>query len=352
MTVRVGFLGAGLIATYHSKSLRRSGAPVTWAGVYDPDPARAAEFAARSGATVCPSEEAVLDQCDAVYICTWTSEHPRLVSAACDRGLAVFCEKPLGVDLPAAGALAATVRAAGVCNQVGLVLRRSPAFSLLRSMVRSPESGQVMAVVFRDDQYIPVQGGYASSWRGEVAKAGAGTLLEHSIHDIDMIEWVAGPLASVSGRVGRFHDLPGIEDVANASLGFAGGATGSLTSVWHDVLGRPSLRRVEVFCERAWFALEQDWYGPLEWIRADGSSGTLAGADLEKAAQAAVPGLGNPDGAFIQALLEGRPATPDVDDALRAHVIVDAIYRSAAQGGVPVDVAGPAGGAGAPGGSA
>lgn len=47
--VRVGFLGAGLIATYHSKSLRGSGAPVVRAGVYDPDRERADAFAAASG---------------------------------------------------------------------------------------------------------------------------------------------------------------------------------------------------------------------------------------------------------------------------------------------------------------
>src|SRR5688572_23355250 len=103
--VRVGFLGAGLIATYHSKSLRQSGADVTWAGVYDPDRDRAERFAAAAGATVCPSEDDVLDGCDAVYVCTWTSEHRRLVEAAADRGLPVFCEKPLATTLDDARAM-------------------------------------------------------------------------------------------------------------------------------------------------------------------------------------------------------------------------------------------------------
>ena len=89
-TVRVGFLGAGLIATFHSKMLRRSGEPFERAGVYDPDPARAEQFAIASGSRVCATEEEVLDTCDAVYICTWTSEHPRLVDAAAERGLAIF----------------------------------------------------------------------------------------------------------------------------------------------------------------------------------------------------------------------------------------------------------------------
>ena len=142
----------------------------------------------------------MLDACDAVYICTWTAEHARLVEAACARGLAVFCEKPLAFDARGAEAMAATVERAGVVNQVGLVLRRSPAFFLLRALVRDPDAGRVMSVAFRDDQYIPVQGMYASTWRGDRALAGAGTMLEHAIHDVDLIEHCIGPVASVSAR--------------------------------------------------------------------------------------------------------------------------------------------------------
>src|SRR3954471_2381628 len=93
--LRIGFLGAGLIATYHSKSLRRSGAPVQRAGVYDPDIQRAKAFAEASAHTVMHSEDEVLDTCDAVYVCTWTSEHARQIEKAVARRLAIFCEKPL-----------------------------------------------------------------------------------------------------------------------------------------------------------------------------------------------------------------------------------------------------------------
>src|SRR3954454_18316211 len=98
MTVRIGFLGAGLIATYHSKMLRSSGEDITWSGVYDPDPDRAEAFAAATGARVCAAERDVIEASDAVYICTWPAEHRRLLELALDGGVAVFCEKPLAVD--------------------------------------------------------------------------------------------------------------------------------------------------------------------------------------------------------------------------------------------------------------
>ena len=156
--MRVGFLGAGLIATFHSKMLRRSGVEVERAGVYDPERSGRPGSRPRAARSCCASEDEVLDGCDAVYVCTWTSEHPRLVAAAVERGLAVFCEKPLADHLAAAEAMAAAVAGSGVTNQVGLVLRRSPAFVWARHLVEAPDAGRVMAVVFRDDQYIPVQG--------------------------------------------------------------------------------------------------------------------------------------------------------------------------------------------------
>jgi predicted dehydrogenase len=338
MTVRVGFLGAGLIATYHSKSLHISDADVAWAGVFDPDGDRADDFARASGATVCASEEQVLAGCDAVYVCTWTSEHPRLVAAAAERGLAVFCEKPLAIDLEAVRSMADTVERAGVVNQVGLVLRHSPAFGLLKAIAADPSSGRPMSVVFRDDQFIPVQGSYRSTWRGDVTKAGAGTLLEHSIHDLDMLEHVLGPVAEVSARTAGFHDIPGIEDVATLALRFESGAIGTLTSIWHDVLERPSLRRVELFCERAYAVLEGDWFGPVEWTTTGSAPTKLDHADLTAEAEQRGAALGNPDELFIEAVVKGGAAWPSFKDALRAHVLADAAYRSAASGGGPVAV--------------
>lgn len=343
--LRIGFLGAGLIATYHSKSLRRSGAEqacgVVRAGVYDPDTDRAEAFAAASGHRVAASEEEVLDTSDAVYVCTWTSEHPRLVAAAADRGLAVFCEKPLATTLADAVAMAEVVTARGLVNQVGLVLRRSPAYLWARHLLDDPAAGRVMSVVFRDDQFIPIQGHYGSTWRADRHRAGAGTLLEHSIHDVDMLRFLVGEVRSVSAVTANFHGYDGIEDVATATLMFAGGATGTLSSIWHDNLARPSLRRVEVFCERRHVVIEgSDWFGPVSWTDADGTSGELAGDALEQAVAPLLDGSTNPDGEFVRAVRDGRPAWPDLATAVEAHRIVDAMYRSAAAAGSGVVVGG------------
>jgi predicted dehydrogenase len=283
---------------------------------------------------MCASEDEVIASADAVYVCTWSSEHKRLVGKVIAAGKAVFCEKPLAPTLAEAEQLVSEVNASGVINQVGLVLRHAPSYLLARELIAEKKSGRVMNVVFRDDQFIPIQSYYASDWRKDASKAGAGTLLEHSIHDVDMLRFLVGDIARVSANTANFHGHDGIEDVANATIAFAGGAIGTLTSVWHDNLARPSLRRVEVFCERRHIVIEgDDWYGPVSWTDSDGATGSLEGEALEAAALPLLDGSMNPDGEFVRAVVEGRPAHPDFATAVEAHRVVDAMYRSAAAGG-------------------
>ena len=336
--VRVGFHGAGFISRFHVASLAASPIPHEIVAVHDPDAGRAAAFAAEHGATVV-DERRLPGSVDAVYVTTWTSEHPRLVEQAAAAGVAVFCEKPLAVDAPTAERMVAAVEGAGVVNQVGLVLRFLPSFRWVRHLLADERAGRVLAVVFRDDQYIPDQGIYGSTWRVDAARAGRGTLLEHSIHDVDILQWLLGPVTAVSATAREVHGHPGIDDVVVARLDFAAGAAASLTSVWHDVLERPSLRRVEVLCERLFVALEGDFTGPVRWQYTGEGEQVLEGEGLA----AAVAGAGdtatlNPATAFLAAVRDGIPAHPSLAEALPAHRIVDALYASAAGAGAVVRV--------------
>jgi predicted dehydrogenase len=201
-----------------------------------------------------------------------------------------------------------------------------------------------MAVVFRDDQYLPNQGQYASEWRADVTIAGGGTLLEHSIHDLDVLRWLLGDVTSVSARTANFAGHPGIEDLAVATLEFESGAVATLTSAWHQILSRPSTRSLEVICERGIASVPVDEYvGPLHLV-ADGGN-DIRRVDppqwvrdlpieepwLRYAGTYAPQALG-----FLTALAEGRTPEPGLDVAVAAHGLADAVYRSAALDGTPV----------------
>ncbi len=338
-TVRVGFVGCGLIARSHARGLATVDG-VEIGPVHDSDPERAAAFAASVDPAAHPVADAatVIAEADAVYVCTWTSAHPPVVLAVAEAGKPVFCEKPLAVDQAGVDAMTAAVAEAGITNQVGLVLRHSPAFRRLRQLTAESVAGPLMSIVFRDDQYLPTQGMYGSTWRGDRTKAGAGTLLEHSIHDLDLLRWLLGPIETITAHTAAHHGLDGIEDQATVLLRATSGATATLTSIWHDVLSRPSQRRVEAFCQERVVTLAGDWSGPVTSEAPDGGLTEYQGERLAAAA-AAVDGLGvNPDADFIHAIRRGSAAYPDFALAAEAHRLADAAYRSAAEGGLTLAV--------------
>jgi predicted dehydrogenase len=333
--IRLGFYGTGFIARMHTLSFAACPVEHAVTAVHDPDTTRAKDFAARFGAAVV-GEDALLDLVDAVYVTTWTSEHPRLVEKAAARGKAIFCEKPLAVNAELAERMVAVVEKAGVPNQVGLVLRFLSPFRFAKHLLADPRAGRVMSVVFRDDQYLPIQGQYGSDWRRDPARAGRGALLEHSIHDLDILHWLLGPVRSLSAVVREVHGLPRIEDVAVARLDFASGAVASLSSVWHDVLERPSNRRVEIFCERLFFAIEGDLVGPVRFQFTGEPEQCLEGKALRAALRAKGDDVENPANAFLAAVRDGTRADPEFAAALPAHRLADAVYASADAGGALV----------------
>jgi predicted dehydrogenase len=202
----------------------------------------------------------------------------------------------------------------------------------------------------RDDQYFPTQGQYGSDWRADVARAGGGTLLEHSIHDVDVLAWVLGEPTSARAETANRFGHAGIDDVAVVTLGFDDGAHATLLSVWHQVLSRSSSRRLEVFCEEAFLWADNDYLGPLHVETSAGPAVVAAELpawagklDVPTEHLASVTQYAEPTIAFLGALAAGGANAvgwPDATTALSAHRIVDAAYRSAAANGTSTRVRG------------
>ena len=353
MTVNVGIIGCGWIGGVHSRALRaliRAGVvDAEVVAACDVDADRAGAFAQVHGAAVASSDPGdVIAAADAVWICTPTSTHRALVEQAVAAGRAIYCEKPLAPTMTDVLAMAELVNAAGVPNQVGLVMRSEAPIATLQRLANGDSAlGRPMAAVFRDDQYFPIQGRYASQWRSDVSVAGGGTLIEHSIHDLDVLAWVLGDVTEVMCRTSNYAGHPGIEDVAVVTLIHESGATSSLVSVWHQVMTRPSIRRIEVFCERALLWLDDDGMGPVHVEQSTGSQqveartgeGLIGGLSLPDEYREGLAPYVVADRDFIDAVAAGRPPAPGFEVALAAHRVADAAYRSAALGGMPTTVA-------------
>jgi predicted dehydrogenase len=353
--LRIAIIGCGFVGGIHSMvlwGLRRAGC--TDAAVVaccDTDLERARLFAMFHGASLATTDPTdAMAAVDVVWICTPTFSHRALMDLACSVRLPVYCEKPLAPTLSEAEQLVAAAADARIPVQVGLVLRHSTVISGVRRRVRSGELGRLMAVVFRDDQYFPIQGQYGSSWRADVSMAGGGTLIEHSIHDLDVLAWIAGPVSSVSANTANFAGHEGVEDVAAVTLIHQSGATSTLVSVWHSVLSRPSTRRIEVFCERGMLWTDDEAAGPL-YLQTDagvievalepGAEGADSSADDGVLKVLGLPGefkaglslYVRSDLAFLDSVMASRDPSPGLEPALVAHRLVDLAYRSARAGG-------------------
>lgn len=352
MTIGIGFIGCGFIANVHAGALtalaQQGHVDVRLVACCDLDAGRAAAFAATYGFGHHTTDAAALvarDDVDAVYVCTPTVSHAALVELVATSAKALFCEKPLAFDAATAAHMAETVAHAGIVARVGLVLRYSPTMREVRRLTSA--SAGMMATVLRDDQFIPIRGHYGSTWRADAAQAGAGAVLEHSIHDADILGWICGDIESVAALTRNVAGHEGIEDTAVATLGFSGGGVGSLVSVWHDVDSRPSTRRLEVICRDTWIGTDSDVYGP---VTAQTTDATVA-IDAEDSARRTCDDLGAPpdlaragavwmleDWAFCRTVGGDAVEGPTFADAVAAHRVVDAVYASAEHGGVPVKI--------------
>jgi predicted dehydrogenase len=337
-SVVVGFVGAGFIARTHAKLLgdvRQS----RLGYVFDRDATRMERFARDFGTQVCSSQDELIAKSDVIYVCTWTAQHLETVKAAAFAKKPVFCEKPLSTNLTDAIAMVNAVEEAKITNQVGLVLRFSPAFYMVRQLISDATVGRLLTFTFRSDQYLPVDRGYQSRWRVDPAQAGSGVLMEHSIHDIDMIDYLAGPITSVSCTTETRHGIEGIEDIAVAQFRLASGVIANLVTVWHDIDERAEARRVELISDRQWCVLDGSYhFGPVSWQRVGVAAQSLAHTELLSTAMSTGLRTDNEDASFIEAVLNERPASPGFRIGLRAHVILDGAYRSASMDGALIDI--------------
>lgn len=344
--IEIGLVGCGFIGAVHSFALQglvdADAVDARVTRVCDRDPDRARSFAEHHDAEVAGGVEALAEAVDAVWVCLPTGDHLEAVERSTAAGAAVFCEKPLGRDLAEARRVAEHLTR--VPSRVGLVLRSAPVFRALADELAAGRHGRPMAAVFRDDQWFPLGGMYGSDWRSDASVAGAGTLLEHSIHDLDLLRWLLGDPTAVSATIANFAGHEGVEDLASVQLAFEGGASAALVSVWHRVASRSSTRRLEVFCEDALLWLDDDNMGPLHVETSEGVErraaelpGWTARFGLPDEFVKPLALYATQDKEFLDDLAAGRdPAGPGVGDALAAHRLVDAAYRSAAAGGSPV----------------
>lgn len=288
------------------------------------------------------------DDIDVIYVCTPTNRHSDIVKAAAKEGKDIFCEKPLAHSAPQARDLMGFVNGRNIKNGVGLVLRYDQLILYAKRLIETEDLGTPMLAHIRDDQHFPVDYIYYSQWRGDKSIAGGGTLIEHSIHDLDLLLWLLGDVANVFSRVNFFSERE-VEDHASVTLTHANGAVSTLDSIWHCV-DRPNERLIEIFFQEGYIAIDlgsgkrflkyhMKGENPFT-VSVDDANDVLLeelgleSEDLNKEKMRAITTVG-PERysalsyAFLKSVQTDEDTTPSFIDAVKAHRLVDAAYKSA-----------------------
>jgi predicted dehydrogenase len=288
------------------------------------------------------------EKVDFVYVCTPTSKHIDIVKAAAKAHKDVFCEKPLAHSCPQARELLAVAKSEDIKAGVGLVLRFDPFLLYAKKLIETKDFGRPMQASIRDDQRFPVDYGFYTQWRGDKSIAGGGTLIEHSIHDIDLLRWYFGDITSVYAKIGFFSERE-VEDQASLLMTHKDGAVSTLVSIWHQI-DRLNERSIEFFFEKGFITIrlekENRW---LEYhlqnelpVRIDVHEANMAlleslGVHSKNIAPEALDALTTvgterfpaQSYSFIKAVQADEDPSPDFLDAIAAHNVVDAAYESA-----------------------
>ena len=208
-TLRIGVIGVGRIGRMHAELLSRQvpGAAVT--RLHDAYEPNLREVSDRLGIAATSDLDELLGagDVDAVAICTSTDTHADLIVAAARAGKAIFCEKPVSLDLADVDRALAAVQEAGVPFQIGFNRRFDPAHAAVAAAVASGEVGepQLARISSRDPEPPPLA----------YVRVSGGIFLDMTIHDFDMARYVTGSeVVEVYAR-GAVRIDPGFEEAGD-----------------------------------------------------------------------------------------------------------------------------------------
>jgi myo-inositol 2-dehydrogenase / D-chiro-inositol 1-dehydrogenase len=317
-TVGIGMIGVGRIGRIHADLLARQVPGATLAAVHDADPAATEGVAARSFAAV---DELLADSgVDAVAICSSTETHADLIVAAARAGKAIFCEKPISLELAEVDRALQAVAAAGVPFQIGFNRRFDPAHQSVRDAVAAGTIGEphLVRISSRDPSPPPLA----------YVRTSGGIFLDMMIHDFDMARYVTGSevvevYARGSLRIEPGFAAAGDVDTALVTLVHEDGCLTAIDNSRQAVYGFD--QRVEVFGSGGMAASDNPLAHSGVVRTAEGTrAATLPYFFLERY----VPSYVRQWEAFVAALSEHRAPPVSAADARASLVIGLAAWRS------------------------
>jgi len=331
--MNVGMIGTGAISNMHARAYRNIGFRLRVCTDINEEAGR--RFAEQHGAEFVPTYLEVCrhPQVDYVDVCTFPDFRLAPIEICAETKKHVQVQKPIATNLETARRMIDTARRAGILLGVVSQHRFDDASLFLARAFAAGRLGKLLQCDcyvkwYRSPAYYarPIKG----SWRTE----GGGALINQAIHQVDILRWLAGPVAEVFGmwQLGARHKIES-EDVVNAVLRYASGATGVIqasTAFWPGYTERTEFHGAKGTAvisgdKLTVWDVEDDSGEP-----APVSQPALSGSS-DPMAIPLVP-LERQFRDFGEAVAQGRQPLVSGVEGYQALEVVDAVYRSCRTG--------------------
>ncbi len=335
---KIGIIGMGAIGELHSKCiLEMEEAELT--AIQCRTESKGEELSKIMNVNYYPDYMEMIEKedMDIVDICLPSGMHMEPAVAAAKAGIHVIVEKPIDVTLERANNIINACKD----NNVKLACIFQSRFAQpTRKLKEAVDNGELGKLVL-GDAYIKwhrPQGYYDSTdWRGTIKGDGGAALINQSIHTIDLLQWIMGPVKRIYGKISTLtHKIEG-EDVGLGILEFENGALGVIegsTSIFPGYA-----QRVEIHGEKGSIILESDEI--KSWV-VEGKEQIEAGGEKSDGTGASDPmAIGHVKHKrqiqdMIDAIKEDREPYVNGEEGKKALEIVLGIYKSSKEAR-PVD---------------
>jgi predicted dehydrogenase len=310
-------IGAGRMGRIHAAAYRAAGASVV--AVCDVDASLAGALAAACQAAAYTSLERMLDETRprVVSICTPPVAHLAAAQAAARRRIPFLCEKPLAATLPAAEAIVAAARDAGVACMTGFCHRFHEPVLQVKALLHRQEIGE--PVLFRSRFAYRFEA-VERSWFADRAVGGGGTVMDTSVHSLDLYRFLFGEITAVAAQLTTHTPGLAVEDTSVLLVNGPAAVPGIIEASWTTPVG----------------ASELVIFGTRGTLTVDYTAGDFGVARLQRADELAATELRRSRhdrfaaeiASFLSRVGAGREPTPDGHDGLRAMQVIAAAYAA------------------------
>ncbi|TWU12778.1 Glucose--fructose oxidoreductase precursor [Symmachiella macrocystis] len=342
MPIGFGLVGCGMIASFHARAIEDlRGAKIV--ALFDSFPA-SAERLAKSipGVAVYSDYGEFLKHpgLDIVNVCTPSGAHMEVAVKAANAKKHVVVEKPLEITLKRCDKIIEACKKNKVKLATILPSRFSGANMALKKAIDSGRFGKLTlgdtyVKWWRSQEYYDSGG-----WRGTWALDGGGAYMNQAIHNVDLLYWLMGDVAEVSGITDRLaHERIEVEDTGVATVRFKNGALGVLEATTSAYPGL--LKKTEIHGTTGTAIVEQDDILLWDFAKSTKKDDTIRETFAKKAGSTG--GASDPSAIsyaghlaqlkdFIKAIKTNSTPVIDGREGRKSVEIILAIYKSSHTG--------------------